>query len=206
MGQSWVWSIAFLDEGRKLVAEVSNGALVLFDLESGKAEKSVTLPGGIRRFVLDQTRQLLIVAFNSGDLCSLSVPDLTPGKRLEKAHPTAVESLALSPDGRLLATGGADRRVVFRDPLSFEPLLAFPAWTAMVKDLAFTPSGRWLAYVGADSDVALWDLTLVREGLLSAGLAWDQPPTLRPRSTVAARSEDVPILVPTASRPSQSPQ
>ena len=201
MGQSWVWSIAFLDEGRKLVAEVANGALVLFDLESGKAEKSVTLPGGIRRFVLDQTRQRLIVAFNSGDLCSLSVPDLTPGKRLEKAHPTAVESLALSPDGRLLATGGADRRVVFRDPLSFEPLLAFPAWTAMVKDLAFTPSGRWLAYVGADSDVALWDLKLVREGLSEAGLAWDQPPTARPRSTVAARGEDVPTLVPTVRRP-----
>jgi WD40 repeat protein len=174
VGPSWVWSIAFHDGGRKLVSEVSNGPVVLFDVASGKPEAQVTLPGGIRRFLADPARNRLIVAFNNGDLCSLSLPDLAPGHRLEHAHPTAVESLALSPDGRFLASGGADRRVVIRDPATFEPLLAFPEWTGMVKDLAFTPSGRRLAYVGADSDIALWDLTELHEGLKATGLAWDQ--------------------------------
>jgi WD40 repeat protein len=175
VGPSWVWSILFLDGGRKLVSEVSNGPVVLFDLESGKPVARITLPGGIRRFVADPARKRLIVAFNNGDLCGLSLPDLTPGRRLEHAHPSAIESLALSPDGRLLVTGGADRRVVVRDPVTFEPLLAFPEWTGMVKDLAFTPSGRYLAYAGADSAIALWDMTAVHEGLRAAGLAWDQP-------------------------------
>jgi WD40 repeat protein/tetratricopeptide (TPR) repeat protein len=201
VGNSWVWSIVFLDEGRKLISEVSNGALVQFDLESGKSEKSVTLPGGIRRFVSDPARQRLIAAFNNGDLLSLSIPDMTPGKRLKRAHPSAIESLALSPDGRVLATGGADRRVVFRDPITFEPLLAYPDWTAMVKDLAFTPSGRWLAYVGADSDVALWDLAQLHEGLRAAGLAWDQPATKPVPSTTEGGSEQVPTEVPIIGRP-----
>jgi WD40 repeat protein len=175
VGPSYVWSIAFLDEGRKLVSEVSNGRVVLFDIESAKEEAKITLPGRVRRFIADPARKRLIVAFSNGDLCSLSIPDLTPGHRLEHAHPSAIESLALSPDGRLLATGGADRRVVFRDPVTFEPLLALPEWTAMVKDVAFTLAGRRLAYVGADSDIALWDLTALHQGLEASGLAWDQP-------------------------------
>ena len=68
VGPSWVWSIAFLDGGRKLVSEVSNGPVVLFDLSSGRPEARITLPGGIRRFVADPARNRLIVAFNNGDL------------------------------------------------------------------------------------------------------------------------------------------
>jgi WD40 repeat protein len=205
VGPSWVWSIAFLDDGRKLVSEVSNSAVVLFDLQSGKTEKTVTLTGGIRRFIADPARNRLIVAFNNGDLCTLSTPDLTPGHRLEHAHPSAIESLALSPDGRLLVTGGADRRVVFRDPVTFEPLLAFPEWTAMVKDLAFTPSGRWLTYVGADSDVALWDLTLLHEGLEAVGLAWDQTaPSVLPASGLAPAGERGRPAVPLLRRPTKA--
>ena len=201
VGPSWVWSIGFHDGGRKLVSEVSNGPVVLFDLPSGKPEAQITLPGGIRRFLADPARDRLIVAFNNGDLSSLSMPDLTQGRRLAHAHPSAIESLALSPDGRLLATGGADRRVVLRDPVTFEPLLAFPEWTGMVKDLAFSRSGRWLAYVGADSDIALWDLTVLHEGLQAAGLAWDGPaPAVLPASSLAIDGEHpgpaIPVIRP----------
>jgi WD40 repeat protein len=206
VGPSWVWSIAFVDGGRKLVSEVSNGALVLFDLASGMPEAQVTLPGGIRRFLADQARNRLIVAFNNGDLCSLSLPGLTPGHRLEHAHPSAVESLALSPDGGLLASGGADRRVVIRDPATFEPLMAFPEWTGMVKDLAFTPSGSHLAFVGADSDIALWKVSELHEGLRATGLAWDQPaPAVVSTSGPVERGEPhepkIPLIRPGKSAP-----
>jgi WD40 repeat protein len=196
-GPSSIRSLAFLDGGRALVSAVADGPVVLFDLRSGEQEAQIALPGGLRRFVAEPARERLILAFSSGELCSLSMPDLTPGHRLERAHPTAIESLALSPDGRLLATGGADRRVVLRDPSTFEPLLAFPEWTGMVKDLAFTTSGRRLAYVGADSDIALWDLNLLHEGLQAAGLAWDQPaPAVAPTSVSAAEGEHLGSAVP----------
>ena len=89
-------------------------------------------------------------------------------------HVGAIEAIGLNPSGQLLATGGADRRIVLRDAATFEALLDFPAWTGHVRDLGFDGSGRWLAYVGADEDVNLWDLHLVRDELAAIGLACDQ--------------------------------
>ena len=116
---SEVHSVIFLDRPRSLVTH-GKDAVLLFNLESGKLEQKVPLASGsIRRLVADQARSRLVVGFKSGAIASLSLPDLTPGPRLEKAHNGDVECLALSPDGRLLATGVADHYVVLRDDASF---------------------------------------------------------------------------------------
>ncbi len=80
-----------------------------------------------------------------------------------------------TPAGGCWPREGTDRRIILRDAATFEPLTTLPTWTGMVKNLAFDATGRWLAIAGADSDVGLWDLGLVHEGLAAVGLAWDQP-------------------------------
>jgi hypothetical protein len=82
-----------------------------------------------------------------------------------------VHCLALSPDGRLLATGGADHRVVLRDAMSFETLLGFPLWAGNLRNLTFDFTGRRLVIVGTDCDVDLWDLAALYDGLTDIGLA-----------------------------------
>jgi hypothetical protein len=82
-----------------------------------------------------------------------------------------VHCLALSPDGRLLATGGADHRVVLRDAMSFETLLGFPLWAGNLRNLTFDFKGRRLVIVGTDCDVDLWDLAAFSDGLTDIGLA-----------------------------------
>ncbi len=210
-GPSWVWSIAFLDQGRKLLSEVSNGPITLYDLASGRVEAQAHLTEGVRQFVVDPAHDRAIVACNNGDLVSLSLPGMVPGHRLDQAHAGPIECLRLSPDGRLLATGGSDRHVVLRDALTIEPFVALPEWTAMVKDLAFTASGHWLAFVGADSDVALWDLTALRNGLLSAGLDWDRnapvaAPTSEPLRSSAPAAPAVVVLRPARLDPAEAQQ
>ena len=147
-------------------------------------------------------RSRLVVGFQGGAIASLSLPDLTPGRRLENAHDGSVDCLALSPDGRLLATGGADHRVVLRDAMSFERLLGFPLWAGNLRDLTFDFTGRRLAIVGTDCNVDLWDLTALYDGLTEIGLAWDRPvPAVVPASGPAPAGEHLRPAVPVIRRP-----
>jgi WD40 repeat protein len=203
---SEVHSVIFLDHPRRLVTHRKD-AVLLFNLESGKLKQKVPLSSGsIRKLVADQARSRLVVGFKSGAIRGLSLPDLTPGPRLEGAHDGEVNCLALSPDGRLLATGAYDHRVVLRDALSFQPLLAFPLWAGTPRDLTFDSRGRRLAIVGTVSDVDLWDLVALHDGLTAIGLAWDQPgPAVVPASGLTPEGEPIRPVVPVIRRPETGP-
>jgi serine/threonine protein kinase/WD40 repeat protein len=198
---SEVWSVVFLDRPRSLVTH-GKDAVLLFDLESRKLERKVELAGGgIRKLAADRACSRLVVGLHGGAICGLSLPDLTPGPRLENAHDGSVECLALSPDGRLLATA-SDHQVVLRDAMSFETLLAFPSWAGTVRDPTFDSEGRRLAVVGTDSDVDLWDLTALHDGLTALGLAWDRPaPPAVPASGLGPGGEHPRPVVPVLRRP-----
>ena len=113
-----------------------------------------------------------------------------------------MECLALSPDGRLLATGVADHYVVLRDAITFETLLNFPLWTGNVRDLTFDSRGRQLAIVGTNCDVDLWDLAALSDGLKDLGLAWDRPaPAVDSSSGPAPAGEPLRPAIPVIRRP-----
>jgi WD40 repeat protein/tRNA A-37 threonylcarbamoyl transferase component Bud32 len=196
------WSIDFLDRPRSLVTHGKDSVL-LFNLDSGELQRKVDLAGGgIRIFVVDRARSRLVVGFQNGAIGSLSLPGLAPGRWLENAHNGSVECLALSPDGRLLATGGADRHVVLRDAVSFEMMLRLPVWAGNLRDLTFDSRGRRLAIVGTDFGVDLWDLAALHDGLTAVGLAWDRPaPAVVPASSPVSENERLSPAVSVIRRP-----
>ncbi len=155
--------------------------------------------GDIRSFVADRPSRRLVIGFQSGAIGSVSLPDLAPGPHLERAHDGGVEYLAVSPDGRLLATIGADRRVVLRDATSFQALLSFPLWDGTPTGLTFDSAGRRLAIVGTGEDVDLWDL-LARCATASRRSAWTGTGPLLRSSPHRAR----PLRASTSGPPFQS--
>jgi serine/threonine protein kinase/WD40 repeat protein len=195
---SKVYSIVFLDRPRSLATHGKDAVHVL-DLESGKVRNVDLAGGGIRTLVADRARGRLVVGFQGGAIGSVSLPDLTPGPRFEGAHESGVggvKYMALSPDGRLLATGGGEHRVVLREALSFEPLLAFPQWAGALRDMTFDTTGRRLAIVGTESDIDLWDLAALHDGLTALGLAWDRVAPALPASALVPEGEPVRPAVP----------
>ena len=67
-----------------------------------------------------------------------------------------VNSVAFSPDGRMLASGSDDKTVRLWDPATGEHLRALTGHTEGVNSVAFSPDGRMLATGGYDP-VRLWD-------------------------------------------------
>mgnify|MGYP003577785387 CR=1 FL=1 len=96
------------------------------------------------------------------------------GRNLEiwKGQQGRALALAISPDGRLLASGGDDRTIRLWEVPTGRELARWEAHRLGVTALAFSHNGRMLASSGSDSVVKLWDLPLIRRELAGVGLDW----------------------------------
>lgn len=80
-----------------------------------------------------------------------------------RGHGSCVTSIALSADGRWLASGSWDNTARLWDLTS--DITAIKSFVLRghdewVLDVAFSPNSNWLATAGDDNDIRLWDLTI----------------------------------------------
>jgi hypothetical protein len=73
------------------------------------------------------------------------------------AHAGRVSCVAFSPDGALLASGGADQTVRLGDRATGRRVRPLAGHKGAVRGVAFSPDGTLLASGGADRTVRLWD-------------------------------------------------
>src|SRR5262249_50432462 len=73
------------------------------------------------------------------------------------AEGKGVACLAFSPDGRTLASGGADHKVILWNVEGGQKRHEIAAHQDVVRCLAFSPEGRTLASGGDDTRIRLWE-------------------------------------------------
>lgn len=75
-----------------------------------------------------------------------------------EGHGDAIYSLALSPSGKILATGSYDQKIKLWDVESGKELHTLNGHNGAVFGLAFRPDGKILASASADRTVKLWNV------------------------------------------------
>ena len=153
---------AFSPDGRRLVGSTRDGPSVV-DLDApattALAEAAPYLwprfaPDGRRAFAIGRS-----VAARSRESTTVRIWDATTGRIVSTCE--AGEPLlaaAMSPDGSLVAAGGAEGNVWIFEAETGRRVASLPGHRTKVYAVAFAPGGRLLASGGRDGAVRMWDV------------------------------------------------
>jgi type II secretory pathway pseudopilin PulG len=86
-----------------------------------------------------------------------------------KGHSDGVTSVAVSPDGRRIASASWDRTVKVWDAITSQELLTLKGHTASISCVVFSPDGQRLASVSLDQTGKVWDAATGQELLALKG-------------------------------------
>nr|XP_058954855.1 WD repeat, SAM and U-box domain-containing protein 1-like isoform X1 [Pocillopora verrucosa] len=81
-------------------------------------------------------------------------------------HQGPVHGIAMSPNGKIMASGSSDKLVILWDPLLGVSLLTLEGHTRYVTCCAFSLDGNWMATGSNDRMVKLWKICLTESGEL----------------------------------------
>ncbi len=158
-------AIAVSPDGRQL-AIATGDEIQIRDARTGQVRRTLPLPHGGVCLAFHPRSGILSATDSSGSGARFwDVSGDRPLPGLLAGHKSRMSCLAYSPDGKMLATGGLDRRIILWDlasPSKRNQVLLGHA--GAINCLAFSPDGRTLASCsGLDSTVRLWHMATGQE-------------------------------------------
>ncbi|MCX6856841.1 MAG: DUF1553 domain-containing protein [Verrucomicrobia bacterium] len=158
-----IQSLAWNSDGTRLAAGGYRSVLVWNPADWSKPAYTLAAPleGRVTGliFLLDNTT--LIVADGAasvkGVLHRWKLGEAKPAQTIE-AHTDNILSLALSKDGKQIASGGADNLAKLWDAATFKEIAKIEGHVGHITALGFNADGKWLATGSADKDLKVWDI------------------------------------------------
>ncbi|MBL7041736.1 MAG: PD40 domain-containing protein [Pirellulaceae bacterium] len=156
-------SVAFSPDGRQLVIGNDSFAYQLFDVFSGRVLREDESAGSSRA-IFSHDGKAILAGMRSGK-ASIRVFDVATGKSLRdlKGHTDDVMALAVSPDGKHVASASMDGTCRLWDAATGETLHALKGHETWVTSVAFSPDGKMLASTSNDGTLRLWDAGVGRQ-------------------------------------------
>jgi WD40 repeat protein/serine/threonine protein kinase len=165
--------VALLADGKTIATTSEDFVVKLWDITSGRARFVQPGKGGINSFgpefgpgiiITSDGRKLAII---NGLSKGITVWDVANRKILNSSldqRESPLTFLQLSPDGKVLATGGVNGLVRFWDMATSDELLPpLQAHSDPVFSAAFSPDGLTLATASLDQTIKLWEFATRRE-------------------------------------------
>jgi WD40 repeat protein len=171
-----VYTVIYSPDGKQILAGLVNGEARLWD--AGTHQLIRTFPVGTG-LAIDQADQRGIwgvayrsdgqqLAFTVGNQVQIWNIDGTPVITLT-GHTGPAYSVAYSPDGKWLASGGGDANTYIWNTQTWQPI-SLTNHLRTVRSVAFSPDGKLLGTGSWDKTITLHPITLTASGALSIGL------------------------------------
>ncbi len=158
-----IQSLAWNSDGTRLAAGGYRSVLVWNPADWSKVADTLAAPleGRVTGmiFLLDNTTLIVADGATSvkGVLHRWKLGEAKPAQTIE-AHADNVLSLAISNDGKQIASGGADNLAKVWDAATFKEIAKIEGHVGHITALGFSTDGKWLATGSADKDLKVWDI------------------------------------------------
>lgn len=153
-----VWRALFSPDGKQLLSTDQGGGVKLWDLATRKEIRSFAgHTGGVYKPAwADGGRTLITPSFDQ----SIRIWDVATGKeKLSIVTPAEVHGMAISPDGKILASADNNGKITYWDPTSGKSIRDWQGHEKGIDHLVFSADGSLLVSGGWDSRAIVWDAT-----------------------------------------------
>jgi len=157
-----VQSLAYSDAA-KVIASGTFGSVLILDARTRQhVRKLEGVAGKVNGLVFSADGTMLFAAAGDAGVSGIAYQwKVSDGSLVQKfeGHIDALYALALSPDGKVLATGSYDQKIKLWDIASGRETGMLKGHNGGIFGLSFRPDGRVLASASADRTVKLWEVT-----------------------------------------------
>jgi WD40 repeat protein len=157
-----VGPVAFTADGKTLAIVEDNCGIRLWDV-ADRCERAILRPPALAFAVALSPDNLLAVGCMDGTIRTWDLAALKEVGAPLEGHTGPVSQIAFAPDGRTLASAGADGKVRLWNVAERRLMTTLEGHTAPVHSLAFSPGGQLLASSGNDATIRLWDVAAGRQ-------------------------------------------
>jgi eukaryotic-like serine/threonine-protein kinase len=155
-----VWSVAFSPDGQRIVTGGQDKLAKVWDAETGQELLALDHANAVLSAVFSPDGKLIAAGvgwYGEQRVGEVKVWDTATGQLRFTLQATPAWAVAFSPDGKRLATGGANGAVKLWNAATGQEILALKRHRGGVSGVAFSRDGRRLVTGSHDKTAKVWD-------------------------------------------------